>query len=478
MKDQKSFLVLLLIFYLTIWLINPSNKLALFLSLVFLVILAFKLKHLPTASYFTYLATLILPMGKKYTVVLHDLREFPTLKIFYPLGLFTDVTISISDVIFSIFVLNLIIDLFRNSFKQLKAKKFEPLDILVVAFFSYGVFADLSSSTRPILSLVLKKELFEIIIVYLSLRFYFKQTSTFIYSLILILSTIVFFESFIAIQQFIISSPLGKNFEVFHSIEVFGGVADELVFTFRPLGTFSHANTLGLFLASLLPLIFFFFLKKSSFFIIPISFFFGLASLILTLSRSAWFAFFVAISYLLFIMERRLKINLLKYLSLKKFALFTIIFLPLLVYLLPRVARTVYSTQESGGLSLRIKQVSESMGLLTSHPLTGVGTGMSVVKMIERNWQGVFASFPSAVHNYYILLALENGIPTLILLAVIIFIAIKKLLSLKKSFAYTCIGSLYVILLGAIFQPFFNYQVFFMLLGINFGKIIDNVETV
>ena len=460
-----------LLFYLLIWFFNPINKVALLLSIILLIILTVRLKNLTHASFFTYLLTSILPMGKKYLVILHTLQEFPDLKILYPQGLTLEISITIADVIFAFFLLSLFVELAKNGFHIIKNIKLESIDLLILSFFAYGIFADLFSSSYPYLSLLLKKGVAEIVTIYLVLRFYYKQPAVIFHSIVIIFSVIVFFESFLAIQQFIISSPLGKNFEIYHSIEAFGSVADEVFFAFRPLGTFGHANALGLFLASVLPILFFFVIQKNSYPIIYISFFLSLIVLVLTLSRSALFAFFIAIGYLLFIFEHKLKINLIKLIPVRKAVFIILLFFPLFIYLLPRVARTVYSSQASGGLTLRIKQITQSMELLESYPLTGVGTGMSVVSIIERNKKGVFTEFPSPIHNYYFLLAVENGLPSLTLMLIIIVIIIRNFISANTPLTFAFVSVVIVVILGGLFQPFFDFSLLLYLSSFNFAKI-------
>ena len=466
-----------LAFYLAIWFVNPSNKLMVILSIVFLFLLAYIINHVQLAALFTYLITTVLPMGKKYVFVLHDLKEFPLLKELYPIGLTESISLSVADVIFSIFLLSIFINLTTSKFRQLRKIKISLLDILIVLFFFYGMFADLYASSRPFLSLFFKKGLSEMVVIYFSLKYYFQRVANLTYSVMIIFVSILFFESFLALQQFIFSAPLGKNFEAMFNIEQFGAAPDELIFSFRPLGTLSHANDLGLFIASLMPILFYLLLNKNSPSIIPISFFTGLIVLFLTLSRSAWLGFFVSIGFFIYILEHRFKINLIEKFSLKKIAYVSLLFLPLIIYLMPRVARTVYSTNQSGGLTLRIRQISESLELLASQPLTGVGAGMSVFEMIERNKNSVFVGFPSSVHNYYVLLAVENGLPSLILLLIIVILSIKKFLASHRPHSFAWISAYLVILIGALFQPFFNFQLFFILLGLNSAKISSDVQT-
>lgn len=461
-----------LIFYLLIWIVNPTNKLMLVLGFIFLLILTVKLKSLGIGSLIMFILTSTFPMGKKYIIVLHDLKKFPLLHEIYPIGLTTTITLSVSDVFFSLFFIAVLVNLIKNGFKQLRVAKITYLDFFIISFLVYGIFADLISSKRPFLSILFKKELFESIYIYFVLRYNiikFPRLSSLIVALLFVM---LFFESFLALQQFIISAPVGKNFEAFFNQELFGAAVDELNFTFRPLGTFNHANYLGLFIAILLPIqLYLIIFKKKYSPVVNMSFLLGLATLFLSLSRSAWIGFFIGIMYFIFIIERRFNINLLKRFTFKRIILFILFLLPLTIFILPRISKSVYSLESSGGLTLRIKQVSESLGLLEDSPLTGVGTGMSVLEMVNKNNQNVFIGFPSPIHNHYALLAVENGFPSLVLLLIIIILALKNNSALNKPYFFASISSTLVILIFALFQPVFDYRMFFILLGLNFAKI-------
>ena len=127
--------------------------------------------------------------------------------------------------------------------------------------------------------------------------------------------------------------------------------------------------------------------------------------------------------------------------------------------------------EEGGGLNLRIKQTKEVVGLITQSPIFGVGTGMSVIKAIEKNPKGVFSSFPSEIHNYFFLSALENGIPYLGLLITFLFFSFKKLFSYKRDLSFISSFSLITMITIGLFQPFFINQLLFVVLSFDYDKI-------
>ncbi len=470
-KETKteSFLISASLFLLfLIWFVNPTNKFLLIIFLVYLLILSLKLKSLSLGAFFTFILSSIFLVGKDYFFQLHDLRQLPYLKILYPLGLFEKVTITTSDVIFSIFLISLI-PLLKKT--KISIKNLQILDFLIIIFIIFGLITDILSSRYVYLSLFLKKSLLQSVAIYFYLRFLNIDHKFTYKSIVIVFTAIVFFESFLVLQQFVNSSPLGKNYEIQRTAQLFGSASDESSFTFRPNGTFYHANDLGLFLSSLLPFIFIEFLinKKGGY---VVGFFLGTLAVVLTLSRSAWLGISLGFLYLLFVIEYKKKINLLEKFFRKKYLIFLVILTPLVLYILPRIAQTAFSFQESGGLYLRIRQVQESWELLKSSPLLGIGTGMSVVEAIERNKRGIFSIFPNPVHNYYVLLLVENGLALFFLFLLVVIYGIKKIVVQYKSLlASAALSSLIVILIGALFQPAFNYQLLFILLGIDFSKI-------
>ncbi|MBI4225886.1 hypothetical protein HY612_02125, partial [Candidatus Roizmanbacteria bacterium] len=280
-----------LLFYLLVWYLNPSNKLLVVFSLVLLIAIQLKLKDLSLSALLIFVITSIFLVGKSYIIQLYDLKAYPDLKIIYPFGLISQVTISISDVFFLLFAAALLIDCLK---KKIIIRKLISVDILLLLFVIYGIFADVLSSKRFFFSLFLKKSIFEYALVYFYLRFWAKNINNFFSSFFSLIPVIVFFQSFVSIQQFLQSSPLGKNVEFNHGITTFGVVPDEINFVFRPIGTFDHANSLGIYLSSFLPFILLGVIINKSY-LFAVSFLFGITTLLLSLSRSAWLAFFISL---------------------------------------------------------------------------------------------------------------------------------------------------------------------------------------
>lgn len=458
--------VLLLLFIIRF--LNPDNKTLVLFFIVFLMVIWVKLHDITLAAFLTFSVTGVFFVGKEYIIQLNDLNQYPNLKELYPLGLYQRITISASDVIFPIFFLSLF-----SQLKKLKnlPKKVKTLDIIIFLFLILSLVADIIASKRIFLSLLLKRSLIESVIIYFYLRFLVNNHVQVFKIFLNIMTALVFFESFIAIQQFIQSSSLGKNFEIQKTAEIFGGNAEESAFAFRPTGTLPQTNDLGLFLSAFLPFIFIKVLvNKEKFF--SVSLIMGITTVLLTLSRSAWLGLAVGLLYLFYMIEYRMKINLLQKIKAKTSLILLLLFCSLLIYIMPRLATTFLSLGRSGGLYFRFRQIQESWGLFKSSPLIGVGTGMSVSEILTNYRTGVFSEFPSVIHNYYFLLLLENGIIVFSFFILIILFGFKQLFTQKNYLlVYAALASYTVIIIGGIFQPLFNFTLIFILLALAFSKI-------
>lgn len=470
-SSEEKIKIFTLAFLLILWFLNPNNKLILAFFLGFLFCLNYLIKDLLSSLILTFFLSSFFSVGKTYFFQLLDLKKFPNLLPFYPLGLVAQIKLSVSDVIFS-FLFIYLIRIFYT--EKIKMKKINFIEFLLISFFIYGIFSDIAVSSNVSLSLLLKKELFQYIFVYFLIKVFIKNQFIFFKYLFSIIIPLVIFEIFIALQQFIYSSPIGKNLEATFSIEFFGKVPDEGFFLFRPIGSFFHANYLALFLVSIFPFFIFLIIKTKKIIYKFISFLITIC-LILTLSRAAWFIFLIDLLIVLFYFEYHKKKKLLKIFSLKEITLFFILTLPLIIYSYPRISGVSNIFQEGGGLNVRLKQTNEILKLISKSPFFGVGTGMSVVSAINNNPKGVFASFPREIHNYYLLIAAENGLPYLFLFILFLFFSFKKLINNKNDLAFVSFVSLISILFIGLFQPFIINQFLFFFLAFNYDKIKKNL---
>ncbi len=458
------------IFFLFLWIINPSNKIALLFFLVFLYCLFRLTKKLDISLIIVFFLSSFFSIGKTYFIQLLDLKQFPDLMNLYPIGLVTKVQISISDVLFSFLVVYLIL---INYKKRINFKKIALIDIILIIFFIYGIFADFFISTNIYLSFLLKKDLFEFIFIYFVIRFFIQNQSLLFRLFFASLIVLTFFEVFIVLQQYIYSSPIGKSVEATFNIEHFGGLPDEQSFIFRPIGTFIHTNVLAMFFASIFPFLTFLIIKSKKY-SFKIIFFTTIACLILTLSRVAWLISLISFIFIVTYFKYHKKSISLKNISFRKNYFFIILSIPLFLYSFPRIIQTFNTFQEGGGLNLRVKQINEVLNLITQSPFFGVGTGMSVVKAIEKVPHGVFAGFPSEIHVYPLLIAVENGLPYLAFFVIFLFYSFKKLIRYKKNLPLISFFGLLSMMVIGLFQPFIINNLLFILLAFDYDKISED----
>lgn len=78
-----------------------------------------------------------------------------------------------------------------------------------------------------------------------------------------------------------------------------------------------------------------------------------------------------------------------------------------------RIILSMYATQANGGISTRVPQYLEAIKLIQIKPIFGHGIGMYQAALY--NWipDGEVRYFPERVHNSFLLIAAESGIPSL-----------------------------------------------------------------
>lgn len=457
-SNNSFFSNLSLLALMLLWFLNPTNKLIVVVLFLLCLVLWLKSKDLRSSLIATFLISSVLFIGKTHYLKLLDIdfQMFPELKQLYPNGIVASITISAIHLVSFFMAWVLVRDLLLKKIR-LNLKVF---DSLLLLFFMSSVMSSLFFSKRIYLSLYYSFSILPVLIFHFFLKFYGKGKFLLIYSVITIL---ILFEGYISIAQFIISSPLGKNIELEKFASQYGQGADESYFTFRPIGTFIHANDLATFVSLFLPLIMALLILKFEKLSLS-AFISSVIIILLSLSRSVWFGLTLSLLYFFYKIEYQLKVDILPKFA-NKIIIFSIIFLPFFIYATPRIAKISSILQRSGGLKLRIEQSSEILALFKTSPLLGVGPGMSVISSIERSKNSIFTSFPVAIHNFYLLTLVEGGLFGLFLLLSLIYFSLKSMLfkvdeaNLIKNRLklYGLISGIFIIIIVAFFQPFFFF---------------------
>ncbi len=298
-----------------------------------------------------------------------------------------------------------------------------------------------------------------------------ENNRNFITDLLNFFSILVVYEGLWAFFQYITRSSLFPSLVFFHNILIEG--TDLSQNWFRPWGTFNHPNDLANFLLPL-TIIFFFqgYLKqqKNNKYIIS-GFIFGLAGILLSLSRSSWLVIFLITLPLTYIFEKRYKLSFdRKYMSILFCTI--ILFIPIGLFLvLPRLQKSDLTFSEGGSGLFRINQLKESVNLVMKYPLFGVGQGMSVLGMFLENPRGEMYYFPSPSHNLYLHLTEEIGlVPFLTLFIFLYLLLAPKIKSAGNMIPNNKIqGDIFLsgtvsILLNGLFQPVYSTTVLYLLI--------------
>lgn len=471
---QKVFWVTLL-FYAVLWLLSPTNKIILALFFGLIVVYSWLTKKLHLSFFLAYIASLVIVTGKTYEIQLVPIGLFPI--DWWPNGYIVKLILTNSFVLL-LFLGAFVVRQFIQTTKDLTVK-LSILDIVIVGEIIWLFVSALFGSQNPQLSFVATVLGIPGYISYVYLSTFAKDNQL-IALLVSVIAAIVLFESMISLHQMLISSPVGKTIEFQLTIEDFGQAVDELAFRFRPVGTLSHANDLATLLVVTLPLLISYIINRKSTHIF-VSCVAGIVALILTLSRSGWLGFGSALLFI-FYYYRHVPLFLQEFWLKAKVGIILISFIIGGLFIVPRLQQSLNSFSDlGGGAFVRLEQIQTSLTLIALHPLFGVGSLMGVPESILLEPEGVFAHFPSSVHNAFILLAVENGIPMLLLRLTLIGIGFGIALkiiksSLSKDVRFPLIGmwaGVLGMLVITIFQPFFKMEFFLLFLGVTMQQIRD-----
>lgn len=442
-----------LLFYILLLTANYGNKIIVVSFIALFGAYYFISKNSQISLWLTWLASSVVLTGKQYRFELAPPGVYP-IEIF-PYGIYQLFTITP----YLLISIMLAASYLKNSTKKYSILKTNKVDVLIFILFSMAVISDCFLSKNIWTSLSTSLQAFLFMLVYLYTKT-LKKNTLLINAGKTVIASLILFEIVLASLQLINGAPLYKNLESQVNLESFGQTADEKGFLFRPVGTFEHANYLGLWLSFMLLMTIAINSKNntpnSSLYITLIAVF-----IITTLSRSAWIGTLIGILVYMFIMTKLIKTKPLPHLA-SKIPTITLLMLPLFfLYLVPRLSNSLNTFYEGGG-DLRKEQTKEIIQLIKIAPLTGVGSNQSLIASKDLNTKGIFSKVGLTTHNWYLLAAAEHGIMYPLLWIYIIFIVLKKyLLSLKKPQQHTImymkigwISGTISCMIIALFQPF------------------------
>ena len=153
------------------------------------------------------------------------------------------------------------------------------------------------------------------------------------------------------------------------------------------------------------------------------------ANLVLTLTRAAWIGVFAATIYIAIYFQRKLLWGLLAVALLSPF-------------LMPQTVKDRFETMRqrpSGFMSERPQWWKVSAQLIAKYPITGIGLGRFRHEYQLHAPEGTHHK-PYHAHNIYLHIAVEQGIPSLILFLAILFLIFRQSFSLRKRDDFWCFG--------------------------------------
>ena len=153
------------------------------------------------------------------------------------------------------------------------------------------------------------------------------------------------------------------------------------------------------------------------------------ANLALTLTRAAWIGVFAATLYIAIYFQRKLLWGLLAIALLSPF-------------LMPQAVKDRFEVmlqRPSGFMSERPLWWKTSAHLITKYPITGIGLGRFRHEYQLHAPEGIHHK-PYHAHNIYLHIAVEQGIPSLILFLGILFLIFRRLFALRKRDDFWCSG--------------------------------------
>ena len=204
----------------------------------------------------------------------------------------------------------------------------------------------------------------------------------------------------------------------------------------RLAGTFKMPNDLGAYLVIVLPIAIGYFVvgwraPRNWKFIAVLGILLCVmgANLALTLTRAAWIGVFAATLYIAIYFQRKL--------------LWGVLALALLSpFLMPQAVKDrfeVMRQRPTGFMSERPQWWKTSLQLIAKHPITGIGLGRFRHEY-QLNAPAGTHHKPYHAHNIYLHIAVEQGIPSLILFLAILFLIFRQLFVLHKRDDFWCSG--------------------------------------
>lgn len=298
------------------------------------------------------------------------------------------------------------------------------------------------------------------------------------------------FQAFLAIIQFSRQASVGLRLlgESIFNPYMWGVAKVEAlgqIFA-RPYGTFSHPNVLSAFLLLTLCLCLYYYYsqsphtKKAWLYLLFVQF--TIIALFISFSRAAWLATVIATSFFHVFTWNILKTEKIT-LLLRNFVVTAALCLLLLVTYQPFVKQRGNIFDKA--YQERISYNRAAVNIIRKSPIFGLGPGETVLHMEQYLAPGTKPWEIQPIHNYYLLVAAELGVPALILFLVYVLYILKHL-SLNMSLLTSKIRLKHALLIsglvGTLTLMFFDHYfytiqgtmlTFWVWLGLAAAAVVD-----
>lgn len=423
MTKESQLFYFSLVFYLLLSQFNSNNK-TLFAAFFFLALgYLLLIKNFPASLLLAFIAALPITKGWLFTYELIPAR-FITIPG-YDTGFNIGLTIGVIHLLVLPAIYLIIKKLISSSFRV----KVTFMDLSISLYYFLLLISSLLSTEKNLSMFVFLLSVSPLFL-YIFIRSCIEKKYL-KYSLPVIMATLIFLFS-LNFRQFINHSPTGSSLESRADVELFGSGADENLISYRPVATFNHPNDLASFVLPVLlislPAIYLDLGVAWPISLAAVTA--GLVTLLLTLSRSAWGSFVLALLPLAYVLEKVHHLNLIIPQQKQKFILAgtIILFITSSPVWFLRLSETINIFQESGGADTRIKQITDGFEIITNYPVLGVGPGLGGFYAWKYGGSGISRLFISPIHNSFLLIATESGLLSLIAIMLFLFFTLKTCL--------------------------------------------------
>lgn len=463
-------------FYFFLYFFNFSNKSLFLFFALFTVGLIVKFKSLEQGLFWSFVASLLFLVGKRYSFNLIPPEALYNPRA--PEGYNVVFTFKVSTVL-CLFMLPFLVKSFFSRLQKSSEKIRVSPESFSLALLVLFTILSVTNSTGTSISGLFLVDFFQPVLAFLFSKHIINWKKKKNLLIFMLLSQVVFI-SFLSLRQLSRGNALGNSLEIAGELSRFGVVGsglDEQSGRFRPLGTFYHSNYLAAYFLSVPLLVMLFFwqggekTKEKLFYLIG-PFFLSILLLVITLSRAAWLSLFLGTICLVWFMEKKYQLRIPKF-YLKRLLILLILFLVLFaVFVVPRFLYSINSFGGSGGAVFRERLSKEAWELVAKNPFWGVGLKRSVPEMLKNNPLGVVRGAPFQVHNWFLLFLVENGLFSLLSLLFLINFCLKKAIAIivekkKNLFKVVVFSSVLAIIFFGFFHNFIGREeLLFIFLGV------------